>query len=65
MNHIYAPYAPYAWCKASHAMVRTDQTQAQCASGHTCPSGRVCPLGALFANIHAANRTPRSSHCAK
>ncbi len=40
--------SPIARCEAVHAMVLTDETQAECAHEHDCPPGRECPLHGYF-----------------
>ena len=40
--------SPISRCEAVHAMVLTDETQAECAREHDCPPGRVCPLQGYF-----------------
>jgi len=51
--------SPIRRCDAEHTMVRTDQTQRECALEHGCPPGRDCPLGGCFVEIKASYRTPR------
>ncbi len=53
--------SPIARCEVAHTMVRTDQTQAECAHEHHCPPGSVCPLAGCFANMFASYRTMRAS----
>ena len=46
--------SPIGFCELEHAIVLTDQTQAQCGLEHACPPGRICPLHGFFAGIAEA-----------
>ena len=52
---------PIRRCDAVKTLVRTDQTQQECALEHGCPPGRDCPLGECFVTTNASYRTPRAA----
>ncbi len=51
-------YHPIRRCEIKHTMVRTDQTQRQCALEHHCPESTICPVGACFIDAGDAYRRP-------
>ena len=53
-------YHPIRRCEIKHTMVRTDQTQQECALEHGCPAGRDCPLAVCFAKLYVSYRSPRT-----
>jgi hypothetical protein len=52
--------SPICLCVPENTMVRTDQTQQECALEHGCPPGRDCPIGGCFVKTHASYRSPRT-----
>lgn len=52
--------SPIHHCNAENTMVRTDQTQKECALEHGCPPGRDCPLAVCFVKLNASYRSPRT-----
>jgi hypothetical protein len=51
-------YHPIVRCEVKHTMVRTDQTQRECALEHRCPPSCACPVGAYFTEVGDAYRRP-------
>jgi len=51
-------YHPIERCEIKHTMVRTDQTQRQCALEHHCPASCACPVAAHFVEVGEAYRRP-------
>ena len=55
MKHVYHQIER---CEIKHTMVRTDQTQRECALEHHCPASCACPVGAHFVEVGEAYRHP-------
>lgn len=51
-------YHPIERCEIKHTMVRTDQTQRECALEHHCPASCACPVAAHFVEVGEAYRRP-------
>ena len=51
-------YHPIVRCEVKHTMVRTDQTQRECALEHHCSASCACPMGAYFTEVGEAYRQP-------
>ena len=55
MKHVYHQIER---CEIKHTMVRTDQTQRECALEHHCPASCACPVAAHFVEVGEAYRRP-------
>lgn len=45
--------SPFEHCPVCGQMVVLDQTQSECAAGHTCAPGTKCPLQQYFTGVDA------------
>ena len=50
--------SPMARCEFAHAIVLTDETQAECSREHECPPGTACLLCGYFTETSGVSEEP-------